>query len=70
MSDIVETAMSLQHRLDTLRAEHREIDDTISLLGHTPVGDELAVRRLKKRKLLLKDRIALIERILTPETLA
>lgn len=70
MSDMFEEAMSLQHRLEILRAEHREIDDTITLLGQNAAGDELVVRRLKKRRLMLKDRIALIERMLIPETLA
>lgn len=70
MNDIFETAMSLQHRLETLRAEHREIDDTIVRLCTKPCNDELAVHRLKKRKLMVKDRISLIERMLTPETQA
>lgn len=70
MSDMFENAMSLQHRLETLKAEHRELDDTITRLCQRPSDDELVMRRLKKRKLVVKDRIALIERMLMPETQA
>lgn len=68
MSNTFENAMDLQHRLETLRAEHRELDDAISRHSLPPEEDELAVRRLKKRKLIVKDRILLIERALSPET--
>ena len=67
MNDVIESAMSLHHRLDTLRAEHREIDDTISLLFQTPASDDLKIRRLKKMKLMVRDRITLIERMLDPD---
>ncbi|GAB2905541.1 hypothetical protein GCM10027046_39210 [Uliginosibacterium flavum] len=70
MSDMFENAMNLNHRLDSLRAEHRELDDAISRLCLAPDEDELAVRRLKKRKLIVKDRISIIERTLGPETQA
>jgi hypothetical protein len=70
MSDMFDDAMNLNHRLESLRAEHRELDDAISRLCHTPEEDELIVRRLKKRKLIVKDRISIIERTLGPETQA
>jgi hypothetical protein len=65
-----EDATSLQARLEALRAEHRDLDDAIARLGDTPAEDELLLRRLKKRKLALKDRIAMIERMLEPDELA
>ena len=68
MSDMFAEAMNLQHRLDILRAEHRELDNAISRLCACPDEDELAMRRLKKRKLVVKDRISLIERVLGPES--
>lgn len=70
MNEIFESAMSLQHRLDNLRAEHQELDKTICQICQIQQDDDLTVRRLKKRKLIVKDRIALIERMLLPETMA
>lgn len=52
--------------LMTLKAEHRDLDAAIDQLATNPVGDQLMIRRLKKRKLVLKDRIAFIERLLEP----
>ena len=59
--------MELRARLHALQIEHRDLDDVISRLLTSPPGDELLIRRLKKRKLLLKDRIALLERMLQPD---
>ncbi|WP_114649775.1 YdcH family protein [Pseudothauera hydrothermalis] len=61
---------NLQTRLAVLRAEHRDLDEAIARLSATPTEDELLLRRLKKRKLALKDRIAIIERMLEPDELA
>ena len=47
--------------LDALKAEHRRLKEQIQMLSAEPIGDQLAVARLKKRKLLLKD---LIQRII------
>lgn len=43
--------------LESLKAEHRELDEQIKLLSSEPTGDQLELARLKRRKLLLKDRI-------------
>jgi hypothetical protein len=56
----------LQARLLELRSEHRRLDETISRLTASPPDDELQMRRLKKRKLLVKDEIFAIERALDP----
>ncbi|KAI5913790.1 YdcH family protein [Thauera sp. 2A1] len=61
---------SLRARLEDLRLEHRDLDEAIARLNATPVDDELMLRRLKKRKLALKDRIAAIERIVDPDEFA
>ena len=58
---------SLRQRLDELRLEHRDLDDAIARLADYPVEDELMLRRLKKRKLALKDRIVAIEHLLDPD---
>ena len=43
--------------LETLKAQHRELDDQIRLLTSEPTGDQLEIARLKRRKLMLKDQI-------------
>ncbi len=54
-------------RLAELRVEHRDLDDVIARLLEGPYVDQLQVRRLKKRKLLLKDVIARLESALIPD---
>ncbi|MCX9156119.1 YdcH family protein [Niveibacterium sp. 24ML] len=70
MNDTFESVTSLRARLDVLLSEHRDLDDAITRLHERPPTDELLVRRLKKRKLFIKDRILLIERLLDPDELA
>lgn len=60
-------ASSLRARLSELRVEHHDLDEAITRLSATPTDDELMLRRLKKRKLALKDRITAIERMLQPD---
>lgn len=60
----------LKAELAQLRQEHRLLDGDISLLSHDPTADRLALQRLKKRKLSLRDRIARIEDQLTPDIIA
>jgi hypothetical protein len=61
-----EQAMSLEIRLASLRDEHRQINDTICSLGQNSYDDELVLHRLKKQKLMVRDRINIIERMLDP----
>ena len=63
-------ATSLRLRLEEMRLEHRDLDDAIVSLAASPTGDELMLRRLKKRKLALKDRIVQLENILLPDIIA
>lgn len=65
-----ESPETLLARLQELRIEHRDLDAVIAQLTETPPGDQLILRRLKKRKLQIKDRIALIESMLEPDILA
>lgn len=58
---------SLKDRLNQLHMEHRDLDDVISRLCQSAAQDQLQLQRLKKRKLYLKDQIALLERQLTPD---
>ncbi len=54
-------------RLRRLRIEHRDLDDIISRLTMDFKVDEVQMKRLKKRKLLLKDQIARLESQLIPD---
>jgi hypothetical protein len=54
-------------RLRELRIEHRDLDDVICRLSLDLYVDELQLRRLKKRKLLLKDQILRLESELIPD---
>jgi hypothetical protein len=54
-------------RLRSLRIEHRDLDDVISRLSMDFNVDEVQMKRLKKRKLMLKDQIARLESQLIPD---
>lgn len=54
-------------RLRELRIEHRDLDDVIHRLQMDLYVNEVQLRRLKKRKLLLKDQIAQLESELIPD---
>lgn len=58
---------TLVERLESLRTEHRNLDDAIARMEQGPYVDQLQLRRLKKRKLQLKDFMALIESRLIPD---
>ena len=60
----------LRARLGVLQQEHRDLDAAIAAMEEGTRPDLLAVRRLKKQKLALKDRIARIEDELTPDIIA
>ena len=58
---------SLRSKIHQLHTEHRDLDDVISRLSQSTAQDQLQLQRLKKRKLLLKDQIAILERQLEPD---
>jgi hypothetical protein len=62
--------VALQQRIVALKMEHRDLDTAIVRLEIDTAHDELQLRRLKRRKLLLKDQIARLERQLDPDVLA
>jgi len=62
--DIDQTPSALLMRL---RAEHRELDRTIAELQANPTPEALALQRMKKRKLRLKDCIARLESDMIPD---
>jgi len=57
----------IRMQLNELQVEHRDLDLVILHLIENPPPDELLIRRLKKRKLALKDRILLLEQMLIPD---
>lgn len=57
-----------EQRLNELKIEHRDLDSALQRLTEDPLMQEaLVVKRMKKRKLLLKDQIAWLERQLDPD---
>ena len=60
----------LRVELEVFKREHRDLDEAIVAMQERGTSDQLTLRRLKKRKLLLKDRIAQIEDRLTPDIIA
>lgn len=65
-----ENEAELKPLLARLRQEHRDLDAAIEALHTAPGADLLQVQRLKKRKLVLRDRINQIEDQLTPDIIA
>ena len=60
----------LQVKLEVLRREHRDLDEAIAAMNERGTADQLTLKRLKKRKLMLKDQIARIEDEITPDIIA
>lgn len=60
----------LRARLTALEVEHGDLDYIIATLSQDPVHDQLRMRRLKKRKLMLKDQIAVLKDRLIPDIIA
>jgi hypothetical protein len=57
----------IQERIIELEVEHRDLDMVIETLVRDPNHDELQLRRLKKRKLQIKDYIALLKMQISPD---
>ena len=57
----------IKRRIIELQIEHRDLDEAIERLALQPGVDELALRRLKKRKLQIKDSVRLLEMRLVPD---
>ena len=65
-----EEKAQIRQRLLALEVEHHDLDDVIGRLVGDPVQDQLTLRRLKKRKLLLKDQIQRLRARLIPDIIA
>ncbi len=62
--------VAMRAKLQNLLQQHRDLDTAISSLQETGTGDQLQLRRLKKMKLGLKDKIQQIENMLIPDIIA
>ena len=60
----------LREELNKLRADHRSLNEEIVLLEGNPTADQLLIKRLKKKKLALKDQITAVEDRLLPDIIA
>lgn len=56
--------------IEMLRQEHRDLDTAIAALQDVGAPDQLQLQRLKKRKLILRDRITRLEDAVTPDIIA
>ena len=66
----LKTEEILQIELEVLKQEHRDLDEAVKALEERSIRDQLTIQRLKKKKLALKDKIAVIEDRLTPDIIA
>lgn len=57
----------MRRQLAELRLEHRDLDQALELMQQSPYIDQIQVRRMKKRKLMLKDMISWLESALIPD---
>lgn len=57
----------IKHKISDLSLEHKDLDDAIHLMKEKPFVDDLQIRRLKMRKLKLKDELKLLESKLIPD---
>ncbi len=67
--DEVERA-DLRRQIERLREEHRDLDAAIEALAAAGAVDQLQTQRLKKRKLVLRDKLTQLEDELTPDIIA
>ena len=65
-----EERSALENECARLREEHRDLDMAIEALHTVATVDQLQMQRLKKRKLVLRDRISFLEDQLTPDIIA
>jgi hypothetical protein len=63
----LDSSEEIKRRISELNLEHRDLDRAIEALEQNPLHDELQLKRLKKRKLMLKDQIFMLQRQLVPD---
>ena len=67
---ITEEMVELHARVKHLRQEHADLDASIEALGQAAIPDQLMIARLKRKKLVLRDKIVAMEDQITPDIIA
>lgn len=62
--------VELQHKLDKLKKEDRQLEDEIAQLSPQVITDDIQVYRLKKRRIMVKEQIQKIDALLVPDIIA
>ena len=62
--------VELQHKLDKLKKEDRQLQDEIVQFSTNTLSNDLQIRRLKKRKIMIKEQIQKIDALLVPDIIA
>lgn len=57
-------------RIENLRSEHRDLDEIIAHIIESQPFDQLKIQRFKKRKLVIKDQLSMLENQLIPDIIA
>jgi hypothetical protein len=70
MAEIFDSTSILKNQIAALTEEHRDLDEAVTAMSKSHQTNELQLRRLKKRKLLLKDQIIQLQKMLVPDVLA
>ena len=70
MSDRNTQREAIRRKIEELALEHRDLDDVIHQMSDNPYVDQLQLKRLKKRKLAVKDRIEMLKSRMLPDILA
>lgn len=60
----------LKHKLKILLEEHKALEDAIEHIRHMPIPDQLAMQRLKRQKLQVKERIVAVRSKIIPDIIA
>lgn len=60
----------IRARMEMLKLDHRDLDSAIDALTLLPMPDMIMLQRFKKKKLLLKDEIAMLGDLLIPDIIA
>lgn len=68
--NVIKEADALKAQLDAMRREHRLLDERIEGMARDVSTDQITLRRLKKRKLQLKDQMSRLEDALYPDIIA
>ena len=63
-------AKDMREKIETIKTQHRILDDQIVALETDPTSDQLKIQRLKRQKLKLKDEISRLETSLLPDIIA